>query len=96
MDRVVEIGVVADDERVLAAELEADLGEPAGGRLVDQAPRRGRARKADEVDIGVLREGRTRFVPESLHDVQHPRRQPGLGTDRREVVTPTRERARTA
>ena len=35
LDGVVEVGVVADDERVLAAELEADLREPPAG-----APRR--------------------------------------------------------
>src|SRR5206468_6004556 len=32
---VLEVGVVAHDERVLAAELEADLREPPSGRLVD-------------------------------------------------------------
>ena len=31
--RPLQVGVVADDERVLAAELEADLGEPLSGRL---------------------------------------------------------------
>ena len=33
-----EIGVVADDERVLAAELEADLREPPRRPLVDDRP----------------------------------------------------------
>ena len=38
--RPLQVGVVADDERVLAAELEADLGEPLSGRLARSAVRR--------------------------------------------------------
>ena len=37
LDRPVEVGVVADDERVLAAELHDRLREPAARRLGDQA-----------------------------------------------------------
>ena len=54
-DGAVEIGVVADDERVLAAELEADLREPPPSRLVDPAPGRRRAREADEIDVADAR-----------------------------------------
>ena len=59
-DGVVEIRVVADDERVLAAELEADLREPPRGDLVDRASGRGGAGEADEVDVRVRDERRPR------------------------------------
>ena len=44
LDRAVEVGVVADDERVLAAQLHAGLRQAATGRLGDRAPGRRRAR----------------------------------------------------
>ena len=43
-DGAVEVGVVADDERVLAAQLHHRLREPAARGLGDRAPRRRRAR----------------------------------------------------
>ena len=58
---VAEVRVVADDERVLATELEARLRQPTCRRLVDRAPGRGRAREAHEVDVGMLDERSARF-----------------------------------
>ncbi len=81
---VVEVGVVADDERVLAAELEAHLREPARRRLVDRPPGRGRAREADEVDVGMLDERRARFGSEPVDDVEHAGRNAGLQRELRE------------
>ena len=51
LGRLLEVGVVADDQRVLAAELEADLGQPLAGHARDHAPDRGRAGEADHGDV---------------------------------------------
>ena len=63
LDDAVEIRVVVDDERTLAAELEAQLLAGAGRRAADDAPDLGRAGERDLVDVGVLddrRAGRRR------------------------------------
>ena len=78
---VPEIGVVADDERVLAAELEADLCEPSPGGLVDPATGRGGAGEADEVDVLVLDERSARLRPGALDDVEHAVGQAGLARE---------------
>src|SRR5439155_8599535 len=69
LDGALEVGVIADDERVLTTELEHDLRQAAAGVLVDPAARRRRPREADEVDVRMLDERRTGFA-RSLNDAQ--------------------------
>ena len=80
--RQVEIGIVADDQRVLAAQLQADLGQTCAGRLLDEAPDRGRSGEADDVHVGRLDQRRARLLPEAVHHVEHAGGQPGLGASR--------------
>ena len=51
LDGRVEIGIVADDQRVLPAELEADLRQPRARRLRDVAADRGGPGEADDVHV---------------------------------------------
>ena len=51
--RGLEVGVVEDDERVVAAELERDALEPLPGERADPPAGRGRAGERDRVDVGV-------------------------------------------
>ena len=87
LDRAVEIGVVADDERVLPAELETRLRESARCGLVDRAAGRGRAGEAHEVDVRMVDERRARLGAEPVHDVEHAGRdarlERELGEERR-------------
>ena len=89
-DGAVEIGVVTDDERVLAAELQTRLREAAAGRLGDRAAGRGGAGEADEVDARMLDERQARLASEPLDDVEHARRQARLEAEPREP--PRRDR----
>ena len=70
LDRPVEICVVADDQRVLAAELRDHLREPPPGVLLDRPTGLGRAGEADEVDVARFDERRTGLRAEPLHDVE--------------------------
>ena len=62
-DDAVEIGVVEDDERTLAAELEGQLLARAGGRLADDAADFRRSGERDLVDVGMLRRSPRRSSP---------------------------------
>ena len=73
-----EIRVVADDERVLAAELEADLREPLTCDPRDQAADRGRAGERHDRHAVILDERLSRLVAEAVHDVEQPVGQPRL------------------
>ena len=76
-DRAVEIGVVEDDERRLAAELQRQLFAGAGGRLADDAADLGRAGEGDLVDVRMLDDQRAgRAV--AGDDVDDAGRQPRL------------------
>ena len=76
---LLEVGVVADDERVLAAELEADLGQALAGDARDHPPDRGRAGEADDGDARVLDERLARLAAEAVDDVEDARGQARLG-----------------
>jgi hypothetical protein len=76
-DRDLEVGVLVQDLRALAAELERDLLEVAGRGLHDLAADLGRAGERDLVDRVVRRECRS-GVAEAGHDVDDPGGQPGL------------------
>ena len=68
-DRAVEIGVREDDGRRLAAELERDALEVAGGGLDDQLADLGRAGEGDLVDVGMLGQRRAGRLAEAGDDV---------------------------
>src|SRR4051812_14887847 len=72
-DRV-EVDVVEDDDRRLAAELEVDALEGLGGVLGDPLARLDRAGERDDVDAGVLDDRRAGVVAAG-DDVQHALRQ---------------------
>ncbi len=80
LDRAVEIGILEDDERRLAAELERQLLARAGGRLTDGAADLGRAGEGDLVDVVVFDQRRAgRAV--AGDDVDDAGRQPDLDAD---------------
>ena len=81
--RRVEVGIVEDDERVVAAELERDLLEHAAGQHADAAPDRRGAGERDDRDIRVCHEGLADIRPTD-HDLEQSLGQPRLGEDRRE------------
>jgi hypothetical protein len=84
VDGVVEIRVVEDDERVVAAELEHDPLEVASGRLGDLPSRVRRAREVDAAHgrmFGELLADRSRLARTVGDDVEHPRREAGLTED---------------
>src|SRR5579884_3833073 len=74
---LVERGVVEDDVRGLAAELERQLLAAAGELALDRLPHLGRARERDLVDVLVLDDGRAGAAVAG-DDVDHPGRQLGL------------------
>src|SRR5258708_1643658 len=51
LDGTVEVGVVANDERVLSAQLEHNLRQPSTAVFRDPPPRLCRSREADQVDL---------------------------------------------
>ena len=84
VDGVVEIRIVEDDERVVAAELEHDPLEVASGRLGDLPSRVRRAREVDAAHgrmLGELLADRSRLARTVGDDVEHSRREAGLGED---------------
>ena len=96
LGRRLEVRVVADDERIFSAELEADFREDAARAhpLLNQLARRRRAGEADEPDARILDERRAHFRSESLDRRVQPVRQPRVaqqpserdGGVRRELV----------
>ena len=83
-DRLVEVGVVVDDDRVLAAHLgdhplDVVLARLDLGRLaVDQQPHVARAGEGDEVDVGMVDQRLADLLAQARQVVQHARRQPGF------------------
>ena len=74
LDREVEVGVVHDDHRVLAAELQARRLEVAAAELADLAADRARAGEADLVDqpsSSACSRPANVSAPDGLDDVQH-------------------------
>ena len=96
LDRPVEVGVVADDERVLAAQLHHRLRQSPARHLGDKAAGSRGAGERDEVDARVLDERHPRLGAEPLDDVQHSRRQPRLEAEPPEPRRRRAARARTA
>jgi hypothetical protein len=71
---VVQDGVLADDRRVVAAELQGDPGEAAGGHLHDPLAAVDAAGEADLGDVGVVDQAGHLAVPAGDH-VEHARGQ---------------------
>ena len=80
LDRAVEIGVVEDDERRLAAEFERKLLARARRRAADDAADLGRAGEGDLVDVVMPDDGRARRAVAG-DDVDDARRQAHLDAD---------------
>ena len=84
VDRVLEVGVGEDDQRVVAAELEHDALQLPAGRLGELAARAGRAGEVEPAHGRVLDQlvaDRARLAGRVRDDVQDAGRQPGLGED---------------
>ena len=64
-DRELEVGVLEDDVRRLAAELERDFLQIVRGGLDDQLAHLGRARERDLVDLRMRRERRAAGLAET-------------------------------
>ena len=77
LDRAVDVGVVEDDERRLAAELQRQALAAARRRLADRPADLGRAGEGDLVDPG-MRDQRRAGGPCPGDDIDHPGRQPDL------------------
>ena len=77
LDRGVDVGVVHDDDRAVAAHLQQrDL---ARRRLGDEAPGRRRADEGDGVHAGVARDLVAHDGPGAGHEVEHAGRHVGFG-----------------
>ncbi len=81
---LVHVRVVADDERILPAELEADLGQALAGDARDHPADCGRAGEADDGDTRIFHERLPCLVAVAVDDVEDARRQPRLGREPRE------------
>ena len=76
---VVDVGVLEDDVRALAAELQAHGSEVACGYGADDLAGAGLSREGDALDIRILRQSRSCGVGSvSVHDVEHAGREPCL------------------
>ena len=78
VEREVEIGVVHDDDRVLAAELEVDVLEPLRRRLEHLDAGLARARERDHGDVGMAHEPVADGASSPVHDVDDALRDAGL------------------
>ena len=67
----VEVGVVHDDDPVLAAELEVDVLEPFGGGLEHRNARLARPCQRHDADIGMPDDPVPHFAAEPVHEVDH-------------------------
>ena len=74
----VEIGVGEEDVGILPSHLERHLDEALRGLPGDLAPDARRAGEADGADVGMGDERTAGARSETLHDVQHARRQSRL------------------
>ena len=71
VEREVEVGVVHDDDRVLATELEVDVLQPLGGGLEHLDTGVARAGERDDRDVGMLHEALADGSPTAVDDVDH-------------------------
>jgi hypothetical protein len=69
-DGEVEVGVVEDDDRVLAAELQMDVLEAVGRRLQDRNAGLARACERDHSHVRVTDEGLADLAAAAVDDVQ--------------------------
>ncbi|MNS58500.1 hypothetical protein D3C72_914220 [compost metagenome] len=83
--RGIQVGIGKDDVRVLAAQLQADALEVAGGGLHDAFAGIGAAGEGHQVHVQALGQLGTDFGAAG-HQVEHARRQVQLGHQLREVV----------
>ena len=74
VDGEVEVGVVHDDDRVLAAELEVDVLQTLGGRLEHLHAGLPRTRERDHADVRVPDEPLADGSPTAVDDVDDARR----------------------
>ncbi len=79
VDGEVEVGVVEDDDRVLAAELEVDVLEVVGGGLRHQDAGLARAGEGDHGHVGVAHEPVAGLLAVAVDEVDDAVGQPGLG-----------------
>jgi hypothetical protein len=84
LDHGVDVGVVVDDHRRLAAELEMRPLDRLGGRFEHAAPGRDVAGQRDHVDAGVRDQRRPHRLATSEHEVEHAGGEQ-LGDDLREL-----------
>ena len=87
---MLQIGIVAHDERILAAELEADFREATSGGCRDPSAHLTRSSKADKSHVGMLHERGTCLLAKTMERGVHPRGNPCLA--REHPKGPCRER----
>ena len=78
LDGEVEIGVVHDDDPVLAAELEMDVLEVVGGVLRHEHAGLARAGEGDDRDVRMAHEPVAGLLAVAVDEVDHPVRKPRL------------------
>ena len=78
VDGEIEVGVVEDHRRALAAELEGARHQVVGGRAGDHLRGGNRSGEADAGHVRVGRQRRAGLGAEALHDVEDARGQAGL------------------
>ena len=93
LDGEVEIRVVEDDDRVLAAELEMDVLQALGGRLEDGDAGLARAGERDHAHIRVAHERLADLTSSAVDDVQDARGEPRLD-EQLDVALAERRRVR--
>ena len=80
-NRFVEIGVIADNQRVLAPQFEGKFCEPTPRRDGNFAADRAGTCETDHADVGMGNQGRARLGPVSVDDIEHAIRQSCLLRD---------------
>ena len=86
VDGEIEVGVVHDDDDVLAAHFQMALFERGRAGGADDAAHFGGAGEADEVDIGMLQERRAGVGPVAENDVHDAARQAGFVENLHQIV----------
>ncbi len=87
VDGEVEVSVVHDDDRVLAAELEMDVLEAFGRRFQHLHARLARAGQRDDADVRVADEPLADRASATVDDVDDAGRHAGLGEELREALS---------
>ena len=94
LDCEVEVGVVHDDDRVLAAQLEVDVLQIGSAVLGGLDPHLARAREGDERHVGVLDEALADRLAAAVDDVEDAGGEAGLLEDLDEALAEHRRVAR--